>query len=62
MQGIKCPYCGSTHYDVDDYEERFDEDWAQYEWRCKCVDCRRFYYETRTYKCIRVEVTKEEDM
>ena len=55
----KCPICGSTEYDTEDYCEEFDYTAARQWWECKCAKCEQIFTIERTYNLKSVEVSAD---
>jgi len=55
----RCPYCECGDYDVDDYEEDYQDDYFTREWICTCTNCKASFVITYLYKLKSVEVVSE---
>ena len=53
----KCPSCNSGDYEVQDYEEDYQDDYFSREWYCKCDNCKSLFTITYLYKLTSVEVS-----
>ena len=53
----KCPSCNSGDYEVQDYEEDYQDDYFSRDWYCKCGNCKSLFTITYLYKLTSVEVS-----
>ena len=53
----KCPTCGNTDYETEDYYEEFDYTSARQLCECKCSKCGQPFVIERTYNLKSVEVS-----
>ena len=53
----KCPYCASGDYEVQNYEEDYQDDYFTRDWYCKCSSCKSDFTITYYYELKKVEVS-----
>lgn len=55
-----CPKCGSEEYEVNDYDDNFDQFGAVQWWACTCTECKTKFQMTKLYKLTEVSIEEEE--
>lgn len=56
----KCPICGSADYEIEDYQECFDDVGCSQWWICRCPNGHSFCME-KVYKLTNVVIAPEEN-
>ena len=55
-----CPKCNSDEYEINDYDDNFDQFGAIQWWACTCAKCNTKFYIEKTYKLANVTVEEAE--
>lgn len=53
----KCPYCDSGDYEVQNYEEHWEDKSLTLEWDCQCSNCKSNFTISYYYELKKVEVS-----
>ncbi len=54
----KCPNCGNGDYEVQDYDENYQDDYFSRSWYCKCGNCKSDFTITYLYELKKIEVSE----
>lgn len=54
-----CPKCNSNEYEINDYDDNFDQFGAVQWWACTCAKCNTKFHIEKVYKLANVTIEEE---